>query len=113
MDLHGVACAKWSAWTAAAGEQLAAANTSPDDPAFMLYTSGSGGTPKAAVHPHGDILVTRRNYPQKIFCLRAAPLTFSLSKFFFSYALSHPIVSPPSVCPTTPLNPQRTYLPPR
>src|SRR5712692_7372470 len=47
IDLHGVACAKWSAWTAAASDQLAATNTSPDDPAFMLYTSGSGGTPKA------------------------------------------------------------------
>src|SRR6266849_9134830 len=36
--LHGVVCAKWRAWTAAASEQLAAADTSPDDPAFMLYT---------------------------------------------------------------------------
>src|SRR6266576_86831 len=46
MDSNGVSFAKWSAWTAAASEQLAAANTSPRDPAFMLYTSGSGGTPK-------------------------------------------------------------------
>src|SRR5881397_4091027 len=45
MDLHGVACAKWSAWIAAAGEKLAAGDTSPQDPAFMLYTSGSGGAP--------------------------------------------------------------------
>src|SRR5229473_3561281 len=65
MDLHGVACAKWSAWTAAAGEHLLAAETSPHDPAFMLYTSGSGGTPKAAVHRHADMLVTSRNYAQK------------------------------------------------
>src|SRR6266849_5429425 len=49
---NSVSCAKWSAWTAVASEQLAAANTSPHDPAFMLYTSGSGGTPKAAVHRH-------------------------------------------------------------
>ncbi len=52
IDLHGVSCAKWSAWIAAASEHLAAADTSPRDPAFMLYTSGSGGTPKAAVHRH-------------------------------------------------------------
>src|SRR6267154_803844 len=48
IDLHGVACAKWSAWTAAASDNLAAAETSTQDTAFMLYTSGSGGTPKAA-----------------------------------------------------------------
>src|SRR6266481_5336685 len=39
MDSNGAACAKWNSWTAAASEQLAAANTSPHDPAFMLYTS--------------------------------------------------------------------------
>src|SRR6266849_4499130 len=43
MDSNGVACANWTAWTAAAGEHLVAADTSPHDPAFMLYTSGSGG----------------------------------------------------------------------
>src|SRR3989440_11572505 len=39
IDMHHVAGAKWSTWTAAASEHLAAANTSPNDPAFMLYTS--------------------------------------------------------------------------
>src|SRR5439155_12249580 len=66
MDLHGVACAKWSAWIAAAGEKLAAGDSSPQDPAFMLDTSGSGGAPKAAVHRHADMLVTSRNYAQSI-----------------------------------------------
>src|SRR6266851_3904648 len=83
-DLHGVSSAKWSAWIAAAGEQLAAANTSPQDPAFMLYTSGSGGTPKAAVHRHADMLVTSRNYAQNILGLREDDLTFSVSKLFFA-----------------------------
>src|SRR2546421_8005733 len=62
IDLHGVSCAKWSEWIAAASGQLAAADTSPGDPAFMLYTSGSGGTPKAAGHRHADSLVASRNY---------------------------------------------------
>src|SRR5438309_5956316 len=43
---HGVACAKWGAWTAAASEQLATAETLQCDPALMLYTWGSGGTPE-------------------------------------------------------------------
>src|SRR5229473_3370508 len=66
MDSNGVACVKWNEWTAAAGEHLLAAETSPHDPAFMLYTSGSGGTPKAAVHRHADMLVTSRNYAQTV-----------------------------------------------
>src|SRR4030081_3313692 len=70
-NLHGVSCAKWSAWTAAASEQLAAADTLPSDPAFMLYTSGSGGAPKAAVHRHADMLVTSRSYAQNVLGLRA------------------------------------------
>lgn len=55
INLRGVSSAQWSEWIAAASKQLAAADTSPGDPAFMLYTSGSGGTPKAAVHRHADM----------------------------------------------------------
>src|SRR5437667_8013655 len=87
IDLHGVSCAKWSEWIAAASGQLAAADTSPGDPAFMLYTSGSGGTPKAAVHRHADSLVASRNYAQYVLGLRADDLTFSVSKLFFAYGL--------------------------
>src|SRR5258705_10992994 len=47
IDLRAAAFARWSAWTAAAREQLTAEEASPNDPAFMLYTSGSGGAPKA------------------------------------------------------------------
>src|SRR6266581_2707795 len=67
----GVSFAKWNSWTAAASEQLAAENTSPQDPPFMLYTSGSGGTPKAAVHHHADMAVASVNFAQGILELRA------------------------------------------
>src|SRR5207249_11923052 len=39
IDSHGLSCAKWNDWIAAASEQLAAADTSPRHAAFMLYTS--------------------------------------------------------------------------
>src|SRR6266849_3632589 len=110
MDSNGVACANWTAWTAAAGEHLVAADTSPHDPAFMLYTSGSGGTPKAAVHRHGDMLVTSRNYAQKILGLRADDLTFSVSKLFFAYGLGNGMYFPFSVGARTLLNPERTNV---
>src|SRR5262249_6306304 len=55
-ETHGITCAGWSEWVGQAAETLEPASTSSDDTAFMLYTSGSGGMPKAAVHRHGDML---------------------------------------------------------
>jgi benzoate-CoA ligase family protein len=110
MNLHGVSCAKWSAWIAAASEQLAGADTSPQDPAFMLYTSGSGGTPKAAVHHHADMLVASRNYAQTVLGLHADDLTFSVSKLFFAYGLGNGMYFPLSASARTLLNPERTSV---
>src|SRR5260370_1370270 len=110
IDLHGVSCAKWGAWIAAASEQLVAADTSSGDPAFMLYTSGSGGAPKAAVHRHADMLITSRNYAQNILGLRADDLTFSVSKLFFAYGLGNGMYFPLSAAARTLLNPQRTSV---
>jgi benzoate-CoA ligase family protein len=110
MDSNGVACAKWNLWTAAASEQLAAANTSPHDPAFMLYTSGSGGTPKAAVHLHADMAVANMNYAQGILGLRAEDVTFSASKLFFAYGLGNGMYFPLSIGARTILNPEKTKV---
>src|SRR5712692_7900315 len=110
MDSNGVACVKWNEWTAAAGEHLLAAETSPHDPAFMLYTSGSGGTPKAAVHRHADMLVTSRNYAQTVLGLHADDVTFSVSKLFFAYGLGNGMYFPLYAGARTLLNPQRTTL---
>jgi benzoate-CoA ligase len=110
ISLHGVACAKWNAWTAAASQQLEAAETSPNDPAFMLYTSGSGGAPKAAVHRHADMLVTSRNYAQGVLGLREDDLTFSVSKLFFAYGLGNGMYFPLFAGAKTLLNSQRTSI---
>src|SRR5207302_6231543 len=105
-----VSFAKWNSWTAAASEQLAAENTSPQDPAFMLYTSGSGGTPKAAVHHHADMAVASVNFAQGILELRAEDVTFSVSKLFFAYGLGNGMYFPLSVGARTVLNPKRTNV---
>ena len=51
----------WADWLAAASPELEAHPTASTDTAFFLYTSGSGGQPKAAVHQHKDMLVTSRS----------------------------------------------------
>ncbi len=109
-ETSGVTCAKWREWTAAASERLATAKTAPSDPAFMLYTSGSGGTPKAAVHRHGDMLVTSRSYAQGVLGLCADDVTFSVSKLFFAYGLGNGMYFPFSAGARTILNPERTKI---
>jgi len=53
IDMHGLSCAKWSPWAAAASEQLAAASTSPHDPA-LCFTP-----PAAAVRPKRRCIAMR------------------------------------------------------
>src|SRR2546426_4252099 len=85
IETGGVTCAKWRAWTGASSERLAPAETSPHDPAFFLYTSGSGGKPKAAVHRHADMLVTSQGFARGVLDLHKEDVTFSVSKLFFAY----------------------------
>src|SRR5467141_751938 len=110
MDLRGVSCAKWTAWIAAASEKLTTADTSPHDPAFMLYTSGSGGAPKAAVHRHADMLATSRGFARGVLDLREEDVTFSVSKLFFAYGLGNGMYFPLAAGARTVLNPERTKV---
>ena len=107
VETHGVSCAIWDDWIASASGALAPAETSSGDTAFMLYTSGSGGTPKAAVHRHADMLVTTRGYAQGILGLRADDVTFSTSKLFFAYGLGNGMYFPLAFGASTLLNPKR------
>ncbi|MGA8514119.1 MAG: AMP-binding protein [Burkholderiaceae bacterium] len=45
--------------------------TASDDPAMLAFTSGTTGTPKAAVHSHRDILAACEAWPRHV--LRALP----------------------------------------
>src|SRR5467141_3035383 len=110
INSNGVSFARWSAWTAAASEQLAAASTSLRDPAFMLYTSGSGGTPRASVHLHADMAVASVNYAQGILGLWAEDVTFSASKLFFAYGLGNGMYFPLLVGARTILNTEKTKV---
>ena len=111
LETRGVSCTRWADWIASARDSLAPAKTSAADPAFMLYTSGSGGTPKAAVHRHSDMLVTTRNYAQGVLGLNANDVTFSTSKLFFAYGLGNGMYFPLAFGAATVLNPRRTNVP--
>jgi len=72
---------------------LAAAAVGPDAAAFWLYTSGTTGRPKAAVHRHRTLLAGR-GYARGVLGLEAGDRVFATSKLFFAYALGNALLNP-------------------
>jgi benzoate-CoA ligase len=97
----------WLDWIGAASDSLEPRPTRSEDVAFFLYTSGSGGTPKGAVHQHKDMLVTAQSYGVGVLGLRPDDRTFSVSKLFFAYGLGNGMYFPFCVGASTVLSPER------
>jgi cyclohexanecarboxylate-CoA ligase len=49
-----------------ASERLASLRPGPDDPAFLMYTSGTTGEPKAALHSHNTAWSAGRPLPEAL-----------------------------------------------
>src|SRR5437868_5286653 len=85
----------------AGSPSLQIAETSRDDAAFWLYSSGTTGFPKGAVHLHPDILYTVVCYARGVLGITAADRTFSVAKLFFAYGLGNALTFPFAVGATT------------
>src|SRR6202171_2110294 len=101
---------RWKDWIEPASATLQVCRTKATDTAFVLYTSGSGGAPKGAVHQHKDMLATSRGFAHGVLGLHANDITFSVSKLFFAYGLGNGMYFPFSVGATTVLNPEKTKI---
>jgi benzoate-CoA ligase family protein len=69
-------------------------DTSPDSPAFWLYTSGTTGTPKGAMHRHGSVPVVCETYGQQVLGIRPDDRCLSAAKAFFAYGLGNSLLFP-------------------
>lgn len=81
-------------WIADASAKLEPADTSKDDAAFWLYSSGSTGFPKGAVHLHHDMVVCSDTYALQVLGITERDRTFSAAKLFFAYGLGNNLYFP-------------------
>ena len=72
-----------------------------DSPAFWLYTSGTTGQPKAAMHRHADLPYTAERYAQPVLGIGPQDRCFSVARLFFAYGLGNGLTFPLAVGATS------------
>ena len=87
--------------------ETAIAPTTKDDACFWLYSSGSTGAPKGAVHVHSSLIETAELYAVPVLGIEERDVVFSAAKLFFAYGLGNGLSFPLAVGATTVLMAER------
>lgn len=85
----------------AADDRLSPADTGRDDMCFWLYSSGTTGFPKGAVHLQHDMRGAVDQYFKPILGIEADDIAFSVAKLYFAYGLGNALYGPFAVGAST------------
>ncbi len=77
--------------------RLEPAATSEDDIALWLYTSGTTGLPKAAMHRHRHLRAAPGGLAEQVLQMEADDVIQSVSRMFFAYGLGNSVYLPAAV----------------
>ena len=91
----------------AADDELDPADTTPDDACFWLYSSGTTGFPKGAVHLQHDMLFCCETYGAQVLGSTDRDRHFTVSPLFHAYGLGNGVFFPFYVGASTVLKPER------
>jgi len=78
-----------------------------DSAALWLYTSGTTGTAKGAVHRHANIRYVAQTYPREVLGITSGDRCYSVAKLFFAYGLGNSAFFPLAAGATAILDPAR------
>lgn len=82
-------------------------STWDESPALWLYTSGTTGTPKGAMHRHTDIRFVCETYGAQVLGIEPDDVCLSAAKVFFAYGIGNSVFFPLSVGACAVLEPAR------
>jgi benzoate-CoA ligase family protein len=89
------------------GELLDPYVTSEDSSALWLYTSGTTGKPKGAMHRHANIPHVVETYGRQVLGITPEDRCYSVAKLFFAYGIGNSLFFPLATGATAILDPDR------
>jgi len=88
-------------------DPVAQYETWEDSPALWLYTSGTTGEPKGAMHRHASIRAVCQTYGSQVLGISGEDRCYSVPKLFFAYGIGNSAFFPLSVGASAVLEPGR------